>query len=373
MVRIDAPGLQPGLNTQARTGEGTAQPGNGQVGVFRGEQIRVLDETVVSLADNAEEMSLFHAEKAEEKDFEERVLEGEQHAELMRLEEIKAHLEATKAFSDPKKLAEIVKQMLKGESSPGGIAKQQSKNPTQQHLLLQYALHEGLKSGAPAEVMDQIRDALADLEMEHGPQIRAGLNSLEAAAEWAGDADGVEAFQSTYQDVVLGGGSLSHTLGLVLERLGGASGDDFVRGLNGLIRALGADLAAARPSTEPNRLRSLVQDLYQLNVTATILDGAKALAETLKTEHRAPGVDGVQLTRDLVVITGEKWASASRFASLASGFGLRAPEAQIAFQTGVRGLLREMPTQVFADMDTRQSMLAAQQEALDAAIDLEDA
>jgi type III secretion protein W len=78
------------------------------------------------------------------------------------------------------------------------------------------------------------------------------------------------------------------------------------------------------------------------------------------------------LMKELVTITGEKWVGASRFAALADRKGLKEPAVRIFFLTGVKELMRTMPELVFEDPEIRQSILNAAQEALDAAIDLEE-
>ncbi len=79
-----------------------------------------------------------------------------------------------------------------------------------------------------------------------------------------------------------------------------------------------------------------------------------------------------ELMRELVVVTGEKWVGASRFTSMADRWGITDVQARIVFLTGVKRLIREMPVKVFPDLDVRQSILNAAQDALDQAIDLED-
>lgn len=343
-----------------------------QTGLWRGEQVQVKD-SASELADAAEEISLYHAEKAESKLFEERDCQSGARSEaIAHIEQIMGYLEAANAYEDSQKLVDLVKRMQASQSHPRELARQQGRDPAHQYALLQYALHEGEKSGAPAQALDNLRDAIADLEMEAGPQIRAGLASIGSAAEFARSSEEMAAFQATYQDVVLGNGLLSQTLHLAIERLGGAEGEDLARGLKGLVRALGADLSAARPSIEPTRLQALVQDLYQLEVAATVLDNCRGLADTLQNKHGTAGLRPVALMKELVAVTSEKWVAATRFTSLADRLGVLLPGAQIAFQTSVKFMLRDMPVQVFPDMDSRQSVLNASQEALDIAIDREE-
>ncbi len=79
-----------------------------------------------------------------------------------------------------------------------------------------------------------------------------------------------------------------------------------------------------------------------------------------------------ELMKDLVAITGEKWINASRFTAIADRFGILNTQNRIIFLTGVKGLISDIPVQVFPDMDARQAILHAAQEALDRAIEQED-
>jgi type III secretion protein W len=166
---------------------------------------------------------------------------------------------------------------------------------------------------------------------------------------------------------VLGESSLAKTLALALERFGG---QDIGRGLRQLIQALGQDLAAARPSASPDRLQALMQDLYQLGTAVTVLEGCAELAEKMGREHGA-AVSSERLMQDLVNVSNEKWVSESRFSGLAGTHGVSTVEGRIAFLSGVRAVLKDLPISVYADSDTRQSVLNAAQLALDAAIDEE--
>ena len=372
MIRIDG-------NPLGQSGLGQAPPQGQQAqtrtGSFQGELVTVKDEASV-LADAAEEISLHHSEKAEQKRFAERDCKAEQPFAVLQAQEIMAYLEAAQAYDDPQKLADLARRMQSGQENPRELARQQSRDPAGQYMLMQYALLDGERAGADPEALDELRDALADLEIEAGAQIRAGINTIGVAREQARGAADIARFQAAYQDVVLGHASLAQTLQLVLERLGGADGEDFARGLKGLIEALGADLASARPSQDANRLLALVQDLYQLEVAATVLDGCKELDAALAGRFGTQGFEPVQLMKELVAISGEKWVAAGRFSGLADKLGVSGATdgvgACIAFQTAVKALMRDLPIQVFADADVRQSTLNAVQEALDQAIDQEE-
>lgn len=81
---------------------------------------------------------------------------------------------------------------------------------------------------------------------------------------------------------------------------------------------------------------------------------------------------GAALAIELVTLTGQRWITAQSIGGLAEKFDLRNLQMQIQFLTGVKNVLRELPLKIFEDAEARQTLLNAAQDALDAAIDLED-
>lgn len=349
---------------QSRAGAG----GQAAVGQFSGQQVQV-DEVDSMLSDAAEEISMHHAEKAESKHTSERKKEAVRSHEIMTAEAITAYLDAAQASEDPEQLVHLAKRMLSGQGDPAQHARQAFGQPTEQFMALQYALQQGEREGVAGDVLEALRESLQDLEMAHGPAIRADINTVGTAAQGGASRMDIAQFQATYRDVVLGESTLAATLKMALERFGDK---DFAAGLQRLTQALGQDLTAARPSCDPARLQSLVQDLYRLEVTATVLDGCKELQGLLAQKHGISDMSPVALMRSLVDISAEKWVSAQRFTGLSESSGAREPEPQIHFLTAVKGLLREMPVQVFVDSEQRQTVFGAVQDALDAAIEREE-
>ncbi|MCD2512849.1 type III secretion system gatekeeper subunit SctW [Comamonas endophytica] len=352
-----------GTGVQSRAGQGSQS----SVGQFSGQRIQV-DGVDTMLSDAAEEISMHHAEKAESKHSSERRKEAGRPLEIMGAEAIMEYLDAAQAFEDPEQLVHLAERMLSGQGDPAQHARRASDEPTGQFMALQYALQQGMREGVAGDVLEALRESLQDLEMAHGPAIRADINSVRTAAEAGASREEIAQFQETYRDVVLGESSLAATLKLALERFGD---QDYAQGLRQLTQALGQDLAAAHPSRDPVRLQHLLQDLYRLEVTATVLDGCSKLQDRLA--HRygtASSVSPAMLMRSLVDISAEAWISGQRFTDLSENCGAaQVPEAQIQFLTTVRGLMREMPVQVFVDPEQRQLVLDAAQDALDAAID----
>lgn len=366
MNRIDTGGISPGLGSLGRQAD--TAPDQARTGTLMGQEAVLVSSECDTLGDAAEELTLHMAETVEEKHHSERKVTPQRASELMSPAEIVDMLEQTHDGDAQAKLQKMVEKLLSGQGSPRQEAAQAFGDVSQQFLALQYALRKGEEDGAAPELLESIRDALADLEIESGPQIRAGINALGSAAGFATDAQGVAAFQNTYRDIVLGENSLARTLDLALERFGGK---DVARGLKQLLAALGEDLAATRPSTEPSRLQALTSDLYHLQVAVTVLEDCGTLSAKL-TATGLPPLDDERLMRDLVSITGEKWLGESRFSGLARQHGAGAPDSRVMFLTGVKTMMRDLPVPVYPDRDARQSALDAVQDALDIAIDEEE-
>jgi len=276
-----------GLNSSRdlpSTVAGSYGQATGQTGTFRGERIRTLD-VQSTLADAAEEITMAHSEKVEDKEFAERKVEADPHMPGMSAEEIAAFLDDSHAGDDPAALAKLVNRLLSGQEPPKHVASQFSGDVTQQFVLLQHALQQGRAAGADPEILELLQDAIANMAMEQGPAIQAGLNTSRAAGEFSNDRAGVERFQGTYRDVIFGEASLAGTLKTLLERLDSHDGAAFTRGLEAMIRALGDDLSALRPSAHAPRLQAVVKDLYDLKVTATVLDHCNELCATLQARH----------------------------------------------------------------------------------------
>ncbi len=342
----------------------------GLKGRLGGENVAV-DTGQSVLADAAEEISLHNSEKAESKHTAERKKEVAKPATLMSPEAIENYVNAAEGEKGAEKLAELAKRMLSGQGDPAKLARQSFGNPTSQYLAMQYALGQGEREGAPADVLERLREALDDLEMSHGPRIRADVNTIDAIAGGGASPAEVAGMQQTYTDMVMGKATLNQTLQLALERFGES---DLAGGLARMTRALGLDLAAARPSTDAAHLQSLVQDLYHLGVATTVMEGCGALLADLSSRHGATAAEqsAAGLMKELVAISAENWLSPSRFTSLSEKFGAGEVAPQIAFVKGTKDLLHEMPPQVFNDGEQRFAVFNAVQQALDAAIDREE-
>lgn len=327
-----------------------------------------VDATAFSLTDAAEELSLHMAHKVEEKHHSERKFAPERARRVVHADEVVDAMQQSHEPDAHAKLVELTKHLLAGHEGPRKLVTQSYRDVTQQFLALQYALRQGERERAPDSTLERLRTAIADLESDHGPSIRAGLNALPAAADFAGTAEGVGTFLDTYRDIVLGEPSLSQTLATSLERFGG---DNIEKAIRQLTSALGADLAAVEPSTQISRLSALVSDLYKLEVMITALEDCAEIASTMNSRGYTAVVRDPLLT-DIVAITDSRWVDAHTIEGLAAKRAVDRLPDQIDFLKSVRAIFRQFPVHSYPDKETRNAVLDANQAALDIIIAKED-
>jgi len=327
----------------------------------------IVTDGEVCLVDDAEEISLHMAHKVEDKLHSERKVRGERPPMKITTEAILDYLAQSRENDAQAKLEELASHILSGRAELRQAISQYSQSAPRQFLALQYVLQRGQQGGASEDLLAELSDALAELEQKHGPAIRAGLNTISAAAAYAHNTADIASFERTYHDVVLGEATLAQTLSVALSRFGGQR---IAEGLTGLIQALGLDLAATHPSVSSERIHALLNDMHHLQIAVTILDGCHELAATL-TPTVGKAINNDRLMQDVVGISGDKWISESRFSGLADEHGVQLIPDRIAFLSGVRSVLKDLPTQIYTDDEARTSVLDAAQDALDSAIDEE--
>lgn len=338
------------------------------------------------LLDSADELTQSLSGKAQERSLRERrVSTGTEMSALTR-ERVLAVLaimdsqaaaregQGNDAQSSDSRLA-LAQQVTRQPGKARQMVREQGGDATQQFLtMLEVAelISEGRAGPDPgSRGQEAAREAAAELLAEHGTEIRADINTVEVTLDMASGQ--VPAFRSAYKDAVMGQEGLAATVRHMIDMVPQGQGQDFLGVLAQMRTALGLDLAATTPSCEPARLQLLISDLFNLEVIGTVLDEGQQLSDTLVARHAVAPISPTTLTTDLLLIAGDRWVDGARFETL--GKRLVTPDdlgAQVSLHTGVRALLRHLPVQVFASMESRQTVIDASQAALDQSIDREE-
>ncbi len=357
--------------------------GTPPTGRLNGQTI-VVQPNAFSVTNAAEEMSFGHSEKAEkEKPLEERAAKAfEIHIPAMaELEEIFKTMQEDDAARNLKQLAKSLVQVARNQGNLLQAASERFSDPSKQYLALAAAIHEASQDPGARLELEVLRDALATLEEQQNKEIRAGLNTLDAAAEYGPHAEDGDTFRAAYRDAVFGEGTLAENFKVLLDRFGDQS---FESGTALLLKALAADLSAMRPSLEPIRLNAILQDVYQLQAAGTMLARCRALCERLAREFLLR-LKPIDLTKELVKLTTELPATEWTFTDMTRRYKItRKPkkdeedEAEeeeeddevkenklVAFLGGIMTALRAMPPKLFPTDDHRLNAITAVQGSLD--------
>ena len=360
--------------------------GQMRAGLLQGQPVKQMDMSSV-LNNSQKELTQSLSGRVQEKDLRERKASNSDPNQAMGRAQMAAMLMAMKKTDKAQKgeggnnqLRELAKLIQKDPSKARQVVRQQGGDATTQYLtLLEVAalIAEGTGEPDPGAVAQTaVREAAAELLAEYGNAIWADINTFESAeklSELSGRDQDAGAFRVAYRDSVLGSASLNDTLRSLLNANNEGQGADFTRMLDTMMQALGLDLAATRPSTDPTRLQAMVSDLFHLKVISTVIDQCATLADTLSERHGTPKFLASGMTADLVALSGERWVDASRVGNLADKYGLSEPlAAQVQFIAGSRKALSELPVQVFQSPEARDAVLGAAQGALDRAIDKEE-
>lgn len=352
---------------QPASSQSRSQSSNSGPAIF-GQAASADMDGAFSLSDSAEEVSLHMAHKVEEKKHTDRKFGTENPRRVMQNSEI---MDSVHQYHDPDvnaRLIELTRNLLAGRDGPRKLISQSFKDVTQQYLALQYALNKGERENAAPEVLKSLRNAIGDMEVESGPQIRAGLNALPEAGAFAQTRQQAGAFVDTYRDVVLGEPDMAKMLSRAMERFGG---DDLERAVQHLTKAVGTELSATHPSTDPERIKALVSDLYQLTVAVTMLERCGEISPKMVAAGCPPFKKG-PLMQELVSISGNQWVDGRSIENLADKRNIEQVRSKITFISDVRNIFKALPIHVYPNIDTRNAVIQANQAALDTVIALED-
>jgi type III secretion protein W len=386
MKNMDVQTLAPRMGMHRAAKAAAAQQAALASGQLQGQPVQQINIQSV-LSNAADELSQQFSSKAEERNLNDRKLSSANAQANVSRAQAAAMLasmgegaEGQEQSTQSVQLTELAKRIIKQPHLARQFAKEQGGDATSQYLsLLEVA--ELIREGAAGVDFDgeaafAAQEAAAELLAEHGDHIWADINTFDSAqklAQQSGNAESANAFRVAYRDSVLGADTLSDTVRHLLKANEGGKGSDFSRVLQSMLTALGADVAAARPSTDPVRLKALLTDLYHLEVISTVIDRCDELSSTLTSRHGVPAFQATGMASDLVSLTGERWVDAARLSNLADKYGvLNPPECNVHFISGARNALRELPVQIFQSAEARQSLLDAAQTALDRAIDREE-
>jgi type III secretion protein W len=242
---------------------------------------------------------------------------------------------------------------------------------TYQQAALEQMAAELEEDGEQPELLGLVHHVLVENERAFGPEIRAGLNVTPAALERGGTPEEVQGLRDFYREGVVKPDSLKASFATILERAGGK---EFDKQVSFLIRAMGYELGAHGPSVERSHLKVMLDNIYALELIRTLHEQG---GEMLSLVDRSHNLNTRPRLEDMIGQFLDKaegsWLQGQEIAAIGTDVGVRGLQAEILFLTELGKIARSIPDKAHHDPAKAEQLRDAIQDALNTAIELEEA
>ncbi len=339
-------------------------------GSLMGNAAVQVEDPMSLLADAAEELT-FAADTTDEfelEDRKERERAEESLAERVKLYQDLMH-EAGKA-QDIDRLKDSLRAR-EGREKAAREALYRFPDPSDAYAALSDAL-ESLSNDPSVDpaVLEDVRQGLAELEAEHGPRIRSGIQGALAAAGYA-DLDGTDNLRDLYRQTVCDFTDVNAAFAHIHEKYGDVG---FDKAMDFLFNALSNDLATDVPSMETTHLENVHANLEQVRLLQSTHVQCERLLQRWESVHGVSdaALTPMELLGDMVNLRNENFLGAMHIDRIAAKAKAPDIERQVLFLQELLNMTRNLPVRLFDGEQGRMKVLDAVQEAVDNTIQRED-
>ena len=229
-------------------------------------------------------------------------------------------------------------------------------------------LGDGEENAGLRQALDR---AEANLLEASGPAVRAGLNIVESALALASSGFApVDEIRDFYRKSILDFASVADLYKKIIQRFGK---EKFQTSVEFLLRASGQDLDSAGPSVSKEQLRSVTDQLYDVEVLGNMHRNLSDLLDrTRELFKQGLHAEAFDLMSEILRLTGERWIRAEDFQQMLEKAEIADLHASIYFLTALREQIRLIPLKVYPSTESRGKMLDAAQIALDGIVEKDE-
>ena len=356
--------FQTAFATQSQQGSDAAK------GSFMGHAVAQAATPESLLADAAEELA-FSVDTTD--DFE--------------LEERKERDKATQAQADRVRMyQELMHEVGKGEqinnlrdSLRGRLdsraaldkAREYFPDPSDAWAALQ-EIAEELRASGNEDELKAVENAIAELEQNEGPAIRSGVQGALAARGYP-ELGGTDDLRDLYRQTVCDFEAVIDVFKHVQSEYGG----DFEKAMDFLFSALSADIASDVPSMGSRHLENVHDNLGKVRLTQSAFRLCEDVMDRWENVHgikQGPnGLTAMKLLGEVLSLGEKKFLGGMQVEGILAKAGAPDPEFEVLFLQELINSSRKFPSALFGDDSGRMKVLTAMQEAVDIAVDREDA
>lgn len=356
----------------------------GREGILLGMAAAEIQSPQSLLAEAAEEMTfILHEhtmeqeadleEMAEEHKSEEHHERAKKYHELMQQNTGKVHrLEAMQDYLNSRKeRRDAAREMMRFFTNPADLFAAlgfifQTLDEEIPSLSGQEAEEKRIQASNVQRMMDELDD-------EYGPQITATILGTLEAQRYESLAS-AESLSELYTDTVCRFAGVKEVFGFVRNEYGEAG---FDKAMEYLFRTIGADLASDRPSMGVTHLENVHANLDRVRLLQNACIQCESLLSRWETTHGIANarelLPSLRMAGRLVDLNEVNYLGAMHIESLTSEITPKDPEQEVLLLQDILGAIRNLPVRLFTDEQGRMKVLAAAQQAVDKAIEHEDA
>ena len=349
---------------------GNQQANTGATGSFMGHAVSQVTTPETLLADAAEELT-FAVDTTDEYELEER--KERDSAVNTQAERIKMYQELMHEAGKGEQI-NTLRDSLRGRLDSRAAldkAREYFPDPSDAWAALQ-EIAEELRASGNAEELKAVEEAIAELEQNEGPAIRSGVQGALAARGYP-ELGGADDLRDLYRQTVCEFETVIDVFKHVQTEYGG----DFDKAMDFLFSALSADIASDVPSMGSRHLENVHDNLSKVRLTQSAYRLCEDTMDRWENVHgikQGPnGLTAMKLLGEVLSLGEKKFIGGMQVESIMAKAGAPDPEFEVLFLQELINSSRKFPSALFGDDSGRMKVLTAMQEAIDSAVDREDA
>ena len=339
-------------------------------GVFMGQVAVEVQDPLSMLADSAEELT-FSVDTTEDFELSERKEDDKDLKHL--LDRLKLHEELMHKAGKSEELTHLVDQLRSSRNKEDTLrqVRERFPDPADAYAALNHVLEKATEEGYSEAGIRAVREAQTQLMAEEGPAIHSGIQASLAAQSFA-DLDSSDNLRTLYRRAVFDFASVNAMFTHILDTYGEGR---FDQAITFLTRTLGADMDADVSSMGKPHLENTAVHLGQVRLLQSVYAQCVKLLERWQTVHEVHtcSLDAQNLMGKILELRTESFVSAYNFEKILAAASPPDIEREVLFLQDMMHSIRSLPSQLFDTPAGHLKVLSAAQEAVDKAIEREDA
>ena len=365
-VDLSIHSLHPGAQGPAGGASGTQAAS----GTFMGYTATVVVDPMSLLADAAEELT-FSVDTTDEFELSER--EEEDKSLREQEDRVRLYKDLMHHAGKTEELNQLADQLQNAKTKSDAMRQVRERFPDSSDAFaaLDYAVEELERKGASPESIQAVKDARDELLAEEGPAVRAGMQAMLSAQDYA-DLDAGDSLRGLYRRAVCDFAGVNELFNHILDKYGP---DKFDQAISFLTRTLGSDLSADVPSMGKNHLENVNANLGLVRLVQSAHAQCGRVMDRWRNVHGIENcpLDSRALLGRILALRGESFLSAANFERIAAEANPPDIEREVLFLQELMQMTRSMPSLLFDGHSGHMKVLDAVQDAVDNAIGREDA